>query len=225
MHFYLSFGDITVTTRWSCPVGWLVLLRLYLPASAQHFHRRRSAASQCPRFRPGNPQNLLKKFKFVLRAYTESQALASCKFLTLEEDQYLAGYVRLPNPYLGYFLAKLWERDFKDEGSVITESIVNHNGACSCPRKVALQEQLNAFEAYGIIEQRRLCLPFRWFRAGMNRALSVTLTSSCCRPDDRAHLLWDTNEPNSYIAFTSQLSKLVQLVPCLHHHLDREPSR
>jgi len=59
--------------------------------------------------------------------HTESQALASCKFLTLEEDQYLAGYVPCPTYLVGYFLAKLWERDFKDEGSVITESIVNHN--------------------------------------------------------------------------------------------------
>jgi len=130
------------------PSGWLVLLRLYLPASAQHFHRRRSAASQCPRFRPGNPKNLLKKFKFVLRAYTESQALASCKFLTLEEDQWLD--MSLAQPYLvGYFLAKLWERDFKDEGSVITESIVNHNMGLAPALGVkveALQEQLNALK-------------------------------------------------------------------------------
>jgi len=110
------------------PSGWLVLLRLYLPASAQHFTGDDLLHHSALVFDQEIPKNLLKKFKFVLRAYTESQALASCKFLTLEEDQYLAGYVRLPNPYLvGYFLAKLWERDFKDEGSVITESIVNHN--------------------------------------------------------------------------------------------------
>jgi len=54
----------------------------------------------------------------------------------------------LPNPYLvGYFLAKLWERDFKDEGSVITESIVNHNMVLPLGVKVeALQEQLNALK-------------------------------------------------------------------------------
>jgi len=116
------------------PSGWLVLLRLYLPASAQHFTGDDLLHHSAPRFRPGNPQKLTQEIQ-VCPEHTESQALASCKFLTLEEDQYLAGYVRLPNPYLvGYFLAKLWERDFKDEGSVITESIVNHNGACSCPR-------------------------------------------------------------------------------------------
>jgi len=84
----------------------------------------------CPRFRPGNPKKLTQEIQVCpARAYTSP--LAS-KFLTLEEDQYLAGYVRLT--YLvGYFLAKLWERDFKDEGSVITESIVNHNMG-SCPR-------------------------------------------------------------------------------------------
>jgi len=62
---------------------------------------------------------------------------------------------------VGYFLAKLWERDFKDEGSVITESIVNHNGAAPALGVKVEAEQLNALEAYGIIEQRRAVPPFQ----------------------------------------------------------------
>ena len=45
-------------------------------------------------------KSLTKNFKFVLRAYTEEQALANCKFLIQENNQYIAGQADLPNPYL-----------------------------------------------------------------------------------------------------------------------------
>ena len=113
------------------------------------------------------------RIKFLLRAYTEFYALASCKFITQQEDRYVGGDARLPNSYLvGYFLAKLWERDFKGEGSVLTESILNEKMGLAGVlglKKEALQEQLNALEAYGIIEQRRAVPPFqvipRWGEA------------------------------------------------------------
>jgi hypothetical protein len=167
MHFYLSFGDKGLQSPPDDPAqwgGWSYFVYTFLPQHST-FTGDDLLHHSALVFDQEIPKNLLKKFKFVLRAYTESQALASCKFLTLEEDQYLAGYVRLPNPYLvGYFLAKLWERDFKDEGSVITESIVNHNMGLAPALGVkveALQEQLNALEAYGIIEQRRAVPPFQ----------------------------------------------------------------
>jgi len=96
MH-YLSFGDKGLQSPPDDPAqwgGWSYFVYTFLPQ-----HSTFTATICCitvPSFSTRKSQNLLKKFKFVLRAYTESQALASCKFLTLEEDQY--GYVRLPNP-------------------------------------------------------------------------------------------------------------------------------
>lgn len=108
------------------------------------------------------------RIKFIFRTYTDSQALASCKFLTQENKKYVTGYARLPNPYLvGYFLAQLWQRDFQEEGSVLTESILNQKmglAAVLGVKATTLQEQLNALEAYGIIEQRRTVPPFQVIR-------------------------------------------------------------
>ena len=167
MHFYLSFGDKGLQSPPDDPAqwgGWSYFVYTFLPQHST-FTGDDLLHHSVLVFDQEIPKNLLKKFRFVLRAYTESQALASCKFLTLEKDQYLAGYARLPNPYLvGYFLAKLWERDFKDEGSVLTESILNHKMGLAPALGVkaeVLQEQLNALEAYGIIEQRRAVPPFQ----------------------------------------------------------------
>lgn len=167
IHFYLSFGDRGLNPPPDEPAewgGWSYFVYTFLPQHGiftiddlQHY----SALV----FDRENSKSLLKNFKMILRTYTESQALASCKFLTLEEDKYIARNARLPNPYLvGYFLAKLWERDFKGEGSVLTESILNQKMGLAPVLGVkveALQEQLNALEAYGIIEQRRAVPPFQ----------------------------------------------------------------
>lgn len=45
---------------------------------------------------------------------------------------------------MGYFLAKLWERDFKGDGSVLTESILNQKMGLATVLGIkaeALQEQ------------------------------------------------------------------------------------
>lgn len=167
MHFYLSFGDKGLAKPPDNPAewgGWSYFVYIFLPQyntftidELQHY----SALT----FPQENPKNLFKNFKIVLRAYTEHQALASCKFLVSEESQYSVGYSHLPNPYLvAYFLAKLWERDFKGEGSILTESILNHKMGLAPLLGITsevLQEQLNSLEAYGIIEQRRTVPPFQ----------------------------------------------------------------
>lgn len=68
---------------------------------------------------------------------------------------------------MGYFLAQLWQRDFQEEGSVLTESILHQKmglAAVLGVKATALQEQLNVLEAYGIIEQRRTVPPFQVIR-------------------------------------------------------------
>lgn len=167
MHFYLSFSGHGLTqppkdlNEWG---GWTYLIYTFLPQQRSftidelHHHSTLIFAEE-------QPQSLVKNFRMVLRAYTEPQALAACKFLTLGGDKYQGGNARLPNPYLvGYFLAKLWGRDFDSQGSVLTESIQEQKMGLAPVLGIsfeALQEQLNALEAYGIIEQRRAVPPFQ----------------------------------------------------------------
>jgi hypothetical protein len=166
MHFYLSLGDKGLSEQPDNPAnlgGWTYFVYTFLPQHSR-FTRDELLYHTSLVFEEEN-KIIAGRIKFILGAYTESQALASCKFLTQEKDQYLAGQARLPNPYLvGYFLAKLWQRDFKGSGSVLTESILNQKMGLAAVLGVkaeALQEQLNTLEAYGIIEQRRTVPPFQ----------------------------------------------------------------
>lgn len=167
MHFYLSLGDKGLQSPpenladWG---GWSYLIYTFLP-SYRAFTSNDLVHTSALVFEQETTKNLTKNFKFALRAYTEEQALANCKFLIQEGEQYLAGHPHLPNPYLvGYLLAKLWERDFQDAKSALTESILTHPMGLVPVLGIsaaATQEQLNALEAHGIIEQRRAVPPFQ----------------------------------------------------------------
>lgn len=167
MHFYLSFGSHGLENPPNTPAdwgGWSYFVYTFLQEHSSFTSEDLLHYSSLI-FDQETPKSLTKNFKFVLRAYTEPQALASCKFLSFAENRYFAGDSRLPSPYLvGYFLAKLWERDFNSEGSVLTESILKQKMGLAPVlglQTEALQEQLNALEAYGIIEQRRAVPPFQ----------------------------------------------------------------
>ena len=169
MHFYLSLGDQGLCEPPDNPVdlgGWTYFIYIFLPEHSR-FTRDELLYHTSLVFEEEN-KIIAGRMKYILGAYTQSQALASCKFLTQEKgekDQYVAGQTRLPNPYLvGYFLAKLLERDFKGSGSVLTESMMNQKMGLAPVlgmKAEALQEQLNTLEAYGIIEQRRTVPPFQ----------------------------------------------------------------
>jgi hypothetical protein len=171
MHFYLSFGDKGLQKPPDNPAewgGWSYFVFSFLPQHHQFTHDELVYHTES--IFEEERKIIAARIKYILRAYTEYQALASCKFLTFEGEQYFAGNAILPNPYLiGYFLAKLWERDFPGEGSVLTESILKQKMGLATILGIkaeALQEQLNTLEAYGIIEQRRAVPPFlvipRW---------------------------------------------------------------
>ncbi|MEH2049460.1 DUF4007 family protein [Nostoc sp.] len=166
MHFYLSFGDKGLQQTPENPVdwgGWPYFVYTFLPRYSK-FTSEELLYHITSEFEEES-KVIADRIKFILRAYTEFQALASCKFITQQEAKYVAGNAHLPNSYLvGYFLAKLWERDFKGEGSVLTESILNQKMGIAAVLGIkadALQEQLNTLEAYGIIEQRRAVPPFQ----------------------------------------------------------------
>lgn len=144
--------------------GWTYFIYTFLP-NYRAFTNDDLVHTSALVFEQETTKGLTKNFKFVLRAYTEEQALANCKFLIQEEGQYIAGQANLPNPYLvGYLLAKLWERDFQSATSVLTESVLNHSMGWAIALGIstaAAQEQLNALESHGIIEQRRAVPPFQ----------------------------------------------------------------
>jgi len=167
MHFYLSLGDKGLQTPPATPAewgGWTYLVYTFLP-NYRAFTSNDLVHTSALVFEQETTKILTKNFKIALRAYTEDTALGNCKFLTPEDDQYVAGQSHLPNPYLvGYLLAKLWERDLQDAKSALTESVLNHPMGLAPVlglSAASTQEQLNTLEAHGIIEQRRAVPPFQ----------------------------------------------------------------
>lgn len=170
MHFYLSFGDNGLAPPPANPAdwgGWTWFVYSFLPEyftfnTSNLFYEAGQAF-------PDDTKQLEKNLRYVLRAYTEPQALEACQFLQkLDDSKYIAGEAQLPSPYLvGYFLAKLWQRDFGDTTSVVTDDILNHKLGLAPLlglEPTTLQEQLDKLEIFGLIEQRRTVPPFQTVR-------------------------------------------------------------
>ncbi len=172
MHFYLSFGSKGLqkppdkVADWG---GWSYFVYSFLPQykaftvadlvhSTTIFEEKSDVISS--------------RFSFILRAYTEPQALASCNFLTKQgnkqDEVYYAYNTNLPNSYLiGYFLAKLWQRDFGDTSSVCTDDIIGQKMGLAPVLGIdtsMLQNCLNHMESLAIIEQRRAVSPAQIIR-------------------------------------------------------------
>ena len=166
IHFYLSLGDKRLQPLPERPAdwgGWSYFVYSFVPHNSKFTFDE--LLYYCNSVFEEESQVIATRIKFILRAYTEPNALASCRFIRIKGKEITAGNASLPNPYLiGYFLAKLWHRDFQGEGSVLTGSIQNSKmGLASVlgVKSELLQEQLNTLEAYGIIEQRRAVPPFQ----------------------------------------------------------------
>lgn len=167
MHFYLSFGDNGLATPLDNPAdwgGWTWFVYTFL-SEHRSFTQDELVAYASTVFPEETTKKLNKNLKILLRAYTETYALSSCRFLYTEGDEYVSGQAVQPNEYLvGYFLAKIWERDYPAQTSVLTEAILSHklslaNVLGTSPE--VLQERLNALEVLGIIDQRREVPPFQ----------------------------------------------------------------
>lgn len=129
MHFYLSFGDKGLEQPPDNPAewgGWSYFVYAFVP---QHgtFTIEDLVQHSALVFEKQESKKLTTNFRMVLRAYTEQQALASCQFIQkLQTDKFCAGNTITPNSYMvGYLLAKLWERDFDTQTSVLTEAVIN----------------------------------------------------------------------------------------------------
>jgi hypothetical protein len=170
MHFYLSFGDNGLATPPNTPAdwgGWTWFIYSFLP---EYFtFNTANLFYEAGQTFPEDAKQLEKNLRYVLRAYTEAEALASCQFLQkIDSTKYIAGEAQLPNPYLiGYFLSKLWPRDFGDTTSIVTDDILNHKMGLAPLlglEPATLQTQLDKLEIFGLIEQRRTVPPFQTVR-------------------------------------------------------------
>ena len=161
MHFYLSFGDNGLATLPDNPAdwgGWTWFVYSFLPEH-RSFTQNELVGYASTIFPEETTQKLTKNLKILLRAYTETYALSGCRYLYTEGDEYVSGQGWQPNEYLtGYFLAKIWERDYPGQTSVLTEAILSHKLSLAAALGIStdtLQERFNALEVLGIIEQRR----------------------------------------------------------------------
>lgn len=170
MHFYLSFGDKGLKQPPENPAewgGWPYFIHVFLPQNPK-FTSQQFVTNTDVIFEE-KAEVIADRLKYILRTYTEKNALAGCKIIQVsDKNTYKTGPVNLPNTYLiGYFLAKLWERDFQTSTSVLTETILQQKMGLKTILGIpteALQEQLNTLEAYGIIEQRQTVPPFQIVR-------------------------------------------------------------
>ncbi|WP_026786967.1 DUF4007 family protein [Planktothrix rubescens] len=170
MHFYLSFGNQGLNKIPENPAdwgGWTYFVYTFLPQNPT-FTKYILEQNSISIFE--EPDKVIpERMKYILKAYTKQQALANCQFIKeIKSDHYESGHPNLPNAYLiGYFLAKLWQRDFGQETSVLTEDIVNQKMGILPVLGIqpeSLQQHLNAIEALGIIEQRRTVAPYQIIR-------------------------------------------------------------
>ena len=129
MHFYLSFSDRGLQSTPTDPAewgGWSYFVFSFLPEHPE-FTLDTLLQTSAQVFCNESPKLLRDNFRFVLRAYTEVQALWSCRFVqSLGESKFRSGAAQLPNEELiGYFLAKLWQRDFGERDNVSISQILN----------------------------------------------------------------------------------------------------
>lgn len=167
MHFYLSLGDKGLAHPPANPAewgGWTWFVYSFLPNHIK-FTQDELIGYASTVFPEETTKKLTKNLKILLRAYTETYALSGCRYLYTEEDHYISGQGWQPNEYLtGYFLAKIWERDYPGQTSVLTEAILSHKLSLAAALGIStdtLQERFNALEVLGIIEQRREVPPFQ----------------------------------------------------------------
>ncbi|AFZ48541.1 hypothetical protein Cyast_2598 [Cyanobacterium stanieri PCC 7202] len=176
MHFYFSFGDQGLNKvpnksyEWG---GWTYFVYDFIPNnlsfSTEYLHRNIASI-----FSEESSKSIKDNFSKVLKTYTESHGLKTIQFIQKIKDAqtkiitYQTGESIPPNIYLiGYFLARLWERDFEQETSVLTDEILYHKMGLTQVLGITsdtLQDHLNQLESLGIIEQRRTVAPYQTIR-------------------------------------------------------------
>lgn len=176
MHFYLSFGSQGLNQipensyDWG---GWTYFIYDFLPQNLSF--TKNNLDEKCLNLFEEKREEIPKRLNFILRTYTEDYGLKLINFIKkvnsnkkTKIDEYEKGNPNLPNAYLiGYFLAKLWERDFGKETSILTDDLIKQKMGLIQVLGINtedLQPHLNNMESLGIIEQRRTVLPYQIIR-------------------------------------------------------------
>jgi len=148
IHFYLSLNERSL---------WHYFVYEFLPNHSS-FTQEELVNSCVSVFPTESPDKLKKSVRLTLRTYTESEAIAKSKLLIQDKKQYSTGYSDLSNPYTtGYLLAKIWERDFKSQSTVLVDQILDAEIGLSRIlgiNKEQLRQQLDILAIHEIIEQR-----------------------------------------------------------------------
>lgn len=158
MHFYLSFGDRGLqsppanSAEWG---GWSYFVFYFLPKHPE-FTVDQLIEASAQVFKDVSSRLLRTNFRFVLRAYTEVQALWSCRFVqSLGDNRFRSGDAQLPNAeLLGYFLAKLWQRDFGEQETVSLTQLHQPMGLAPIIGMSDLSTCLQRVETQGLLQQR-----------------------------------------------------------------------
>lgn len=190
MHFYLSLGvqgakddrkskytgvGETLQLPPASPAdwgGWTYFVYTFLP-DHKSFTLDELQTYCSSIFEPGTgkhpEKDLRDNLRILLKAYTMPEAIVGCKFLAqTDKETYTAETNHLPNlDLIAYFLAKLWQRDFGDATSVLTDDILHQPMGLASVLGVntsTLQTVLNQLETAALIEQRRTVSPAQIIR-------------------------------------------------------------
>jgi hypothetical protein len=169
MHSHLSFGAQGFSPVPSKPAdwgGWPYFVFQFL-LDHRSFTLDALIAESELEFSDG-PKLARSNFPFVLRAYTDPDALSGCGFLRQTEREYHAGEAVLPSlPLVAYLLAKLWARDFGETSSVLTDSVLDNVmglGPLLGIGRHGLLDVLDQLASVGFIDQRRTVAPYQIVR-------------------------------------------------------------
>ena len=174
MHFYLSFGDQGLRQPPNSPADWGGWTWFVYEFLSQHpTFTKNELVGQASTVFEDTRQKLDKNLKYVLRAYTEDEALSGIQYLQLvDKDKYSAETPELPSPYLmGYCLALLWQRDFTESTSILTQNLWEQYLGFATVFNLSesqFQKALNDLEYANILEQRREVPPFQLIRRWQN---------------------------------------------------------
>ncbi|MBW4582238.1 MAG: DUF4007 family protein [Tildeniella nuda ZEHNDER 1965/U140] len=157
MHSHLSFSDRGLQSPPANPAewgGWSYFVFCFLPEHPE-FTLDELVKASAPVFEDVSSRLLRTNFRFVLRAYTEVQALWSCRFVqSLGNNRFRSGEAQLPNAeLLGYFLAKLWQRDFGAQETVALTQLHQPMGLAPILGISDLSSCLQRLETQGLLRQ------------------------------------------------------------------------
>ncbi|WP_204103046.1 MULTISPECIES: DUF4007 family protein [Spirulina sp. CCY15215] len=167
MHFYLCLGGNGLqappqsATEWG---GWTYFIFEFL-GDRNSFTLDDFFQGCEANFELTNSKTVKTLLRTLMRTYTDPASILSrCQLFSLESNnRYKINRITPPNIYLiGYFLAKLWERDFPETTSILTEKVLLQPyglGPILNIEPDILQGCLTQLETKAIVEQRRTVPP------------------------------------------------------------------